>query len=524
MDQYILTMVTFFPLVGVLLLLFLPEEAKSAIKGVSFATALLTFIFSLHLYYYFQEGTAAMQFEINVPWISALGVSYHLGIDGISLFLIILTTLLSAIAILSSFSAIKDRLKGFMISLLILETGMIGVFVSLDLFIFYVFWEVVLVPMYFLIGIWGGVNKIYAAIKFVLFTMFGSLLMLVAIVALLLINYKATGVYTFDLTAYYDLNLPLGAQTWLFIAFGLAFLIKVPMFPFHTWLPDAHVEAPTAGSVILAGVLLKMGSYGFLRFCLPMFPNAFEAFTPLLAILALIGIIYGAWVAMVQKDVKSLVAFSSVAHMGFVMIGMFTLNTVGLEGSLLQMINHGISTGALFLIVGMIYERRHTRLIKDFGGVFTVMPIFTTFFMIVMLSSIGLPGTNGFVGEFLILLGTFKMNVTYAVIATSGVIFAAIYMLWMYQRVIFGKCDNPENQKLIDINWRERLVLLPLVVCIFWIGLYPGSFLRKMEPSINNLIEQVTAKRETITQMEAAGRFEFTAVGDNQKEAGEGDR
>ncbi|MCK4858623.1 MAG: NADH-quinone oxidoreductase subunit M, partial [candidate division Zixibacteria bacterium] len=380
------------------------------------------------------------------------------------------------------------------------------------------------VPMYFLIGIWGGPRRIYATIKFVLFTMTGSLLMLVAILVLYFMNHSFTGTYTFNLLEIVKLPIPLGAQFWLFFAFALAFAIKVPMFPFHTWLPDAHVEAPTAGSVILAGVLLKMGTYGFLRFCLPLFPNAFMDNVPLFSILAIIGIIYGALVSIRQEDMKSLVAFSSVSHLGFVMLGLFALNVQGIEGGILQMINHGISTGALFLIVGMIYERRHTRLIKDFGGVFTVMPIFTTFFMIVMLSSIGLPGTNGFVGEFLILLGTFKMNVTYAVIATSGVIFAAIYMLWMYQRVIFGKCDNPENQKLIDINWRERLVLLPLVVCIFWIGLYPGSFLRKMEPSINNLIEQVTAKRETITQMEAAGRFEFTAVGDNQKEAGEGDR
>jgi NADH-quinone oxidoreductase subunit M len=507
MDQYILTVVTFFPLVGVFLLSLLSENQRLGIKTIAFVTALLNFIFSLYLYFNFAEGTSAMQFEVSLPWISSLGISYHLGIDGISLFLVILTTLLTAIAILSSFTAVTERLKGFMISMLVLETGMIGVFVSLDLFIFYVFWEVMLIPMYFLIGIWGGVKRIYAAIKFVLFTMFGSLLMLVAIVALLIINYKTTGVYTFDLTAYYDLNLPLDVQSWLFIAFGLAFIIKVPMFPFHTWLPDAHVQAPTAGSVILAGVLLKMGTYGFLRYCIPMFPNAFESFFPLLAILALIGIIYGALVAMVQKDVKSLVAFSSVAHMGFVMLGMFALNLQGLQGSLLQMLNHGISTGALFLIVGMIYERRHTRLIKDFGGIFTVMPVFATFFMIVMLSSIGLPGTNGFAGEFLILLGAFDVNVTYAVIAASGVIFAACYMLWMYQRVMFGKCDKPENQKLTDINWRERLVLIPLVILIFWIGLYPAAFLNKMEPSVDNLIQQATVKRELISKLEAADQW-----------------
>ncbi|MCX6830813.1 MAG: NADH-quinone oxidoreductase subunit M, partial [candidate division Zixibacteria bacterium] len=346
MNEQILTIVTFLPTVGALILLFLREEMKQAIKVTAFVTALITFLISTYLYFNFQPDTAAMQFVINKPWIRALGVNYHLGVDGISLFLVLLTTLLTAISILSSWTSVGDRVKGFMVSLLILETGMLGVFVSLDLFLFYIFWEVMLIPMYFLIGIWGGINRIYAAIKFVLFTMFGSLLMLVAIVALYVIRYKATGIWSFDLLSYYDLRIPLGAQNWLFIAFALAFLIKVPMFPFHTWLPDAHVQAPTAGSVILAGVLLKMGTYGFLRYCIPMFPNAFDTFMPLLAVLALIGIIYGALVAMVQKDVKSLVAFSSVAHMGFVMIGMFALNMIGLQGSILQMLNHGISTGA----------------------------------------------------------------------------------------------------------------------------------------------------------------------------------
>lgn len=510
MDQQILTIVTFLPAIGALLLLFLREEMKQAIKVIALTTSIITFLVSLYLFFNFQAGTATMQFVANQPWIRSLGVSYHVGIDGISLFLILLTTLLTAISILSAWNAVADRLKGFMVSLLILETGMIGVFVSLDLFLFYVFWEVMLIPMYFLIGIWGGINRIYAAIKFVLFTMFGSLLMLVAIVALYIINYKTTGVYTFDLMSYYNLQIPLGAQNWLFVAFALAFLIKVPVFPFHTWLPDAHVQAPTAGSVILAGILLKMGTYGFLRYCIPMFPNAFDYFLPIIAVLALIGIIYGALVAMVQKDVKSLVAFSSVAHMGFVMIGMVALNIQGLQGSLLQMLNHGVSTGALFLLVGMIYERRHTRLIEDFGGIFKVMPIFTTFFMIITLSSIGLPGTNGFVGEFLILLGVFKTNTTYAVIGTSGIILAAVYMLWMFQRVIFGKCEKPENQALKDINLREKLVLVPLVVLIFWIGIYPKPFLDAMAPALTHLIEQTSAKKASMSQVPIAPTEQWT--------------
>ncbi len=501
MDQSILTIVTFFPLVGALLLMFVRKEAEQAIKVITLVTTLLTFVFSLHLWFNFDSTTSAMQFTVNVPWIQSLGISYNLGVDGISMLLVMLTTILMPISILSAWNAVHDRLKGFMISLLVLQTGMIGVFVSLDLFLFYIFWEVMLIPMYFLIGIWGGINRIYAAIKFVLFTMFGSLLMLVAIIALVMINYNSTGVYSFALMDYYRLALGPNVQNWLFIAFALAFLIKVPVFPFHTWLPDAHVQAPTAGSVILAGVLLKMGTYGFLRYCIPMFPNAFEAWLPTIAVLSLIGIIYGALVAMVQKDVKSLVAFSSVAHMGFVMIGMVALNDQGVGGSILQMLNHGISTGALFLLVGMIYERRHTRMIADFGGLFKVMPIFATFFMIVTLSSIGLPGTNGFVGEFVILLGTFKLNITYAVIATFGIVLGAAYMLWMFQRVVWGKVDNPENQALKDLNLREWCVLTPLVVLIFWIGLYPKPIFEAMAPSVTNLIQQSESRRVQMSQL-----------------------
>jgi NADH-quinone oxidoreductase subunit M len=477
-------------------LLLIDRSKHVAIKTIAFIVSSLVAIFSLYIYFNFDPASASMQFSINKTWIENLGINYHLGIDGISLFLVLLTTFLTPLAILSSWSAITEKVKGYYISMLFLETGMIGVFVSMDLFLFYVFWELMLIPMYFLIGIWGGPRRIYATVKFVLFTMTGSLLMLVAILVLYFMNHTYTGTYTFNLLEINNLPIPLGAQFWLFFAFALAFAIKVPMFPFHTWLPDAHVEAPTAGSVILAGVLLKMGTYGFLRFCLPLFPNAFIDYTSLFSILAIVGIVYGALVSIRQDDVKSLVAFSSVSHLGFVMLGLFALNIQGIEGGILQMINHGISTGALFLIVGMIYERRHTRLIEDFGGVSKRMPVYAAFFMIVTLSSIGLPGTNGFVGEFTILLGTFKSNVAYAVIGALGIILAAIYMLWMYQRTMFGKITKPENENLKDLNFREKIILIPLIVVIFWIGIYPTNFFKKMEPSVKSLIEYAKVKYE----------------------------
>jgi NADH-quinone oxidoreductase subunit M len=378
--------------------------------------------------------------------------------------------------------------------MLLLETGMIGVFVALDLFLFYVFWEVMLVPMYFLIGVWGGERRIYATIKFFIYTMVGSVLMLVAIISLYFMHEAATGLATFDFTVIMDnmrsgnLILATQQQAWLFLAFFFAFAIKVPLFPFHTWLPDAHVEAPTAGSVILAGVLLKMGTYGIVRFCLPMFPQATIDFTPLITALAVIGIIYGALVAMVQTDIKKLVAYSSVSHLGFVVLGIFALNDQGLQGAMYQMLNHGISTGGLFLLVGMIYDRRHTRLIDEFGGLAAPLPVFSTVFLIVTLSSIGLPMLNGFVGEFLILLGAFKADTATAVVATSGVILSAVYMLWMYQRVIFGEVRNPKNQALNDLSSREKWILVPLVVLIFWMGIYPSSFLRKMDNSVANVL------------------------------------
>lgn len=493
MSEYILTLLVFIPVLGAVLLLLVNRTKAGLIKSFAFIVSLLNFIFSLYLYFNFIPENG-FQFVINKTWIQSLGINYHLGVDGISLFLVLLTTFLSAIAILSSWSAIQEKVKGYMVTMLLLEAGMIGVFVSLDLFLFYVFWEGMLIPMYFLIGIWGGPRKIYATIKFVLFTMLGSIFMLVAILVLYFMNYNLTGEYSFDLLKILQLPISPGAQVWLFFAFALAFTIKVPIFPFHTWLPDAHVEAPTAGSVLLAGVLLKMGTYGFLRFCLPLFPNAFLNFVPLFSILAIIGIIYGALVSTMQKDIKSLVAFSSVSHLGFVMLGLFALNMQGLQGGILQMINHGISTGALFLIVGMIYERRHTRMIEDYGGIAKVVPIFAAFFMIVALSSIGLPGTNGFVGEFLILLGAFNSRTIYAVLGAIGIILAAVYMLWMLQRVLFQKIKHEENKKLLDLNKREIITLVPIILLIFWIGFYPQPMLSKIEPAVKNILEYVESK------------------------------
>jgi NADH-quinone oxidoreductase subunit M len=502
---HILSVITFFPLLGALILVFIRRKNETLIKSLAFIISLIDFFFSLYLYSGFQADTLGMQFREKLAWIPDWGISYQVGIDGISLFLILLTTFLTSLAILSSWTAITEKVKEYMIFMLFLETGMLGVFISLDLFLFYVFWEAMLIPMYFLIGIWGGPRRIYAAVKFFIYTMAGSLLMLVAILALYYLHYRTTGEYTFDLLKLMETIPPPEIQTWLFLAFALSFAIKVPMFPFHTWLPDAHVEAPTAGSVILAGILLKMGTYGFLRFCLPLFPDATIHFIPLISILAIVGIIYGALVSMVQQDVKSLVAYSSVSHLGFVMLGIFTLNMQGLEGGILQMINHGLSTGALFLIVGMIYERRHTRMIAEFGGLSKQIPIFATFFMIVTLASVGLPGLNGFVGEFLVLVGTFRANWLYAVFAATGIILAAVYMLWMFQRMMFGQLTKPENQRLVDLNLREIVILVPIVFFIIWIGVYPQPFFHKMERSVEHLISQVNRPR--IIKVEKPGSY-----------------
>ncbi len=502
LDSHIVSVTIFFPLVGILIILFQDRESERAIKTIGLLTSIITFLLSLYLYLIFDPSNPNMQLTEHVQWIKNLNVSYFVGVDGISLLLVMLTTLLTPIALLSSWQSIQRRLKEYVIMMLLLEVGMVGVFCSLDLFLFYVFWELVLIPMYFIIGVWGGPARIYAAIKFVIYTMVGSLLMLVAIIWL---GYYAStqpnGQFTTDLLQLYSIapTIPLHIQSWMFLAFALSFAIKVPLFPLHTWLPDAHVEAPTAGSVILAGVLLKMGTYGLVRFCLPLFPFASLQFAPYVAVLAVIGIIYGALVSMVQPDLKKLVAYSSVSHLGFVVLGIFAMTEESLQGSIIQMVNHGLSTGALFLIVGMIYDRRHTRMIADFGGLARQMPVFATFFMIVSLSSIGLPGLNGFVGEFLILLGSFKSDVlhsyAFAIAGATGVVFAACYILWMYKRVMFGTLDKPENQKLLDLSKREIAVLVPIVLFIFWIGVYPSTFLSRSAASVKQTVERIESVR-----------------------------
>lgn len=483
----ILSFLIFWPVLIGLVLLVRPGSARATATFAAFGAA-VEFAASLWLWHGFVPG-GSFQFIEFAEWIPSLGIGYRLGVDGISLLLVLLTTFLTVIAVVSSQSAITDRHRGYYASLLFLEAGVIGAFVATDVFLFYVFWEVMLVPMYFLIGIWGGKRRIYATVKFVLFTMAGSLLMLVAI----LWTYHFTGGFagrgTFNLLDWYALNIPAQTQIWLFAAFALAFAIKVPMFPFHTWLPDAHVEAPAAGSIMLAGVLLKLGTYGFMRFAIPIFPEGFAYFDTAILVLAVIGIVYGAKMTLIQDDMKSLVAYSSVSHLGFVMLGLAAMNLIGVTGSLLQQINHGISTGALFLLIGIIYERRHTRMIADYGGIFAVAPLFTIVFLIVGLSSIGLPGTNGFVGEFLILLGAFAKSPLGAVIATIGIVLAAGYILWMVMRVFFGPLANAANETIRDLTGRELATVVPLVGLIFWIGIYPSPFLKRIEPDLQNWLE-----------------------------------
>jgi len=491
--RWVLTALLVWPLIAAALILALP--ARHA-KYVALVASLVEFALSIPLWWQFVPA-GGMQFVTDAAWIAPWGIHYTVGVDGISLFMVLLTTFLMPLSVLGSWSYITKREPGFYALLLVLTTGMIGVFVALDLFLFYVMWEVMLIPMYFIIGVWGGENRLYAAIKFFIYTFFGSLLMLVAILVLYFHVGQATGTYSF---AYAHLLANIGdlgsLAWWLFGAFFLAFAIKVPMFPFHTWLPDAHVEAPTAGSVILAGILLKMGTYGFLRFALPFFPAV--ALSPTVQVvivtLSLVGILYGGLVAMVQPDFKKLIAYSSVAHLGFVMLGIWALTLQSVQGALLVMINHGISTGALFFLVGMIYERRHSRLIDAYGGIARVVPLFAAILTVVSLSSIGLPGTNGFVGEFLVLLGSFRTYPVATALATTGVIIAAAYLLWALQRVLFNPLDKHENEKLTDLTARELIVLIPLLVCILWIGVYPKPFLSRMEPSAQHLIEQVRGK------------------------------
>jgi NADH-quinone oxidoreductase subunit M len=483
----ILTCVTFLPLAGMIVVLCLPGSRSRALKLTANIITGLEFLATVWIVTGFNPASGEMQLVERAPWIKAVGAQYLLGVDGISLLLILLTSLLTFVATLSSWEAIRGRLKEYYAFLLILETGMIGVFLSLDLLLFYVFWEVVLVPMYFLIGIWGGERKLYAAIKFFLYTLFGSTMMLIGILVL-------RGQYqTFDWTAMVQAGsiLPAALQGWVFLAFFLGFAIKVPMFPFHTWLPDAHVEAPTAGSVILAGVLLKMGTYGFVRFSLPLFPEAARTYAPVIIVLALVAIVYGALVSLMQKDMKKLIAYSSVSHMGFVMLGLFVFTPMAAKGAVLQMINHGISTGALFLIVGVLYERRHTRLIADFGGLSSRMPVFAAVFLIMTLSSIGLPGLNGFIGEFMILMGTFPVSWLWTAVAASGIILGAGYMLWLYQRLMFGKLENPANESLKDLTLRELATFLPLILLAFWIGLFPKPFLNIIDKPVEKVIRIV---------------------------------
>jgi len=497
--SHILSIITFTPAVGGILILFFNRSHVRSIRTFALIISVLTFVFALHLVAHFDTISADYQFRVDIPWIPSLGVHYQMGVDGISLFLILLTALLTPLSIIASHS-ITDRPKEYFLFMLMLETGVIGVFAALDLFLFYVFWEVMLIPMYFLIGVWGGDRRIYAAMKFVLYTMVGSVLMLVAIIALYLLNGKASGIFTFSYPQIlasimsHRLVLTPATELYLFVAFFLAFAIKVPLFPFHTWLPDAHVEAPTAGSVLLAGVLLKMGTYGLVRFSLPLFPTMSHLFAPIISLLAVVGIIYGALVAMVQPDLKKLVAYSSVSHMGFIVLGIFSFSQQGMEGAIYQMLNHGVSTGALFLLVGIIYERRHTRLIEEFGGLAHRMPVYAAFFLIVTLSSIGLPGLNGFVGEFLVLLGTFGANKPRAVIAAIGVILSAVYMLWMFQRVIWGELTNDKNRTLRDLFGYERAMLVPLLILIFWMGMYSNHFLRPMDASVARLMSQISQR------------------------------
>lgn len=495
----LLTYLLLTPVIGSVFVLFFKKEQINLLRWFALFVSLIAFIISLIVYFNFDSANPEFQFIHQVIWISSLNVSYNVGVDGISLLLVMLTTFLTPLTFLSTWNSVSKNLKMFTFSMLFLEAGMLGVFVSLDIFLFYIFWEAMLIPMYFIIGIWGGERRIYASVKFFIYTMVGSLLMLVAIIWLAVYASEITGKFTTNLLELYKIGptIPHQIQGWMFGAFFLSFAIKVPLFPLHTWLPDAHVEAPTAGSVILAGVLLKMGTYGILRYCLPLFPQSAINYAPLISVLAIIGIIYGALVSMVQTDMKKLVAYSSVSHLGFVVLGTFAMTVESVQGAVIQMVNHGLSTGALFLLVGMIYERTHRRDIAYYGGIARIVPLYSVALMIASLSSVGLPGLNGFIGEFLILLGTFKSPVLnsswYTAFAATGVIFAAVYLLWMYQRVVFGEVRNPElHKQLTDLTRREYIVLIPILIFIIWIGIYPGTFLDLTDLSSKSILQQVS--------------------------------
>lgn len=490
----ILSTLIFLPIAGAIFISLIKREKEIFIKWLSLVISIVTFILSIPLFSSFDKTTEKMQFTEAYEWIPSWGIKYALGVDGISILFVLLSALLAILCVTVSWHSIREKTKEFYAALLLIEGAMIGVFCSLDLFLFYIFWEAMLIPMYLLIGVWGGPNRIYAAIKFFLYTLVGSVLMLVGIIVL----YLNTG--SFDMLKMMTMNYPYHMQIVLFWAFFAAFAVKVPMFPVHTWLPDAHTEAPTAGSVILAGILIKMGAYGFLRFSMPLFPEAAKAMAPAMMILSVIAIIYGGIICLAQTDLKRLIAYSSVSHMGFVTLGIFALNIQGIQGGILQMINHGIVTGALFLCVGMIYDRTHTRQIADYGGTATIMPIYAAFFMVFTLASIGLPGTNGFIGEFLIILGGFASSKVLGALAATGIIIGAAYMLWLYQRVFFME-TNPKVQGCNDISIREILTLAPLLVLVLWIGVYPNVFMGFMDASVQNLINRVNTAGAVETEM-----------------------
>ncbi|MGQ0733532.1 MAG: NADH-quinone oxidoreductase subunit M [Acidobacteriota bacterium] len=492
----LLSMAIWLPALGAAALLLVSNadgRRDGIVRQLALAISLLTFGATLGLWAGFDAAATAAEFQFveRTPWIPAFGIDYYLGIDGISLMLMVLTGFLTPIALLSSWESVHKKVKEFSIFMLLLETAMLGVFAALDVFLFYVFWDFVLIPMYFLIGVWGYDRRIYAAVKFILYTMAGSVLMLIAIIGLSWLHQAATGEYSFDLLRLYELDVPEGTQYWFFLAFAVAFLIKVPLFPFHTWLPDAHVEAPTPGSVILAGVMLKMGAYGLIRYAFPLFPEAALYFTPLLATLSVVAIVYGALVAMVQPDMKKLVAYSSVSHMGFVVLGIAAMNLQGVQGGVYQMLAHGVSTGGLFCIVGMLSDRRHTRLISDYGGIKAVVPRLTAASLVITLASIGLPGLNGFIGEFLIMLGAFRWDARFVVVAGLGVILSAVYMLWMFQRVYYGEITDDDNRTMPDLSVREWAIVGPLVAAAVLMGVAPNLFLKPMEPAVGRIVQRI---------------------------------